>query len=259
MSEAIFRTEIFVRGMRGLMRKEIWIAILSSLMCVPCAFAFGPSESITFRPGGNVSLLSSVQQIEWDIHEAGGVKNAAKWSFSPGLVLRYAFHFQFIRGIGGVVGTDVAFYHDWSDVGGNDAMGCGGRGFRAGPSFSFPSMTFGVVKSFSEAQRFVLMGQYTGTTFPWMKTCLNDGSEQLLAAIPHSAAILGQLDLFSEGNTAFSVALGYRFLSIQCVGIRSVCTFGSQKTSALEKLDIAAKGALLQLGMTWQTSTEGDR
>jgi hypothetical protein len=215
------------------------------------------SVSAAFRPGGNVSLLSSVQQMRWDVLEAGGVKSKTVWSFSPGLVLRYAFHFQFLSRFGGVVGTDLALHHDWAEVGQRTAGVCEGRGFRPGPSFSLPSMTLGLVQNYRDNRRIMLLGQYTGTMFPLMKTCGELGKgEQLLSAIPHSASVLGQWDLFSDTGSAFSVALGYRTLFSHCVGKTSVCLFGAEKTSALERLNLTTQGFVLQMGMTWQAGVE---
>jgi hypothetical protein len=215
------------------------------------------SVSASFRPGGNVSVLSSVQQMRWNVIEAGGVKNRKFWSFSPGLVARYAFHFQFLSKFGGVVGTDVAVNHEWAQVGRHSEDGCVASGFRPGPSISLPSLTLGLVQNYREGARIMILGQYTGTMFPWMKSCTATGKgEQLLSAIPHSFGVIGHWDVFSDSSRAFSVGIGYRTQFSQCVGKTSVCIFGAEKTSALERLNVSSDGLVFQVGMTWQAGAE---
>lgn len=259
MVEANARHRNFGWGMRGLMRKEIWVTMVLSLVGGARAIAQGRLESTSFRPGSYVSFLSSLQQMKWDVVEAGAVSDSHEWTTSPGLLLRYAFHFQLLRSLGGVVGTDVSMHQDWLNVGANLPVACNKKGFRPGPSFAFPSMAVGLTQNFSESQRAMVVAQYTGVTFPWMKTCLDDGNEQLLAAIPHAISLLGQWDWFLESGKAVSVAAGYRYMGVSCVGKRSVCEFGAEKTSALEKLDISARGFLVQLGMTWSTGRDVDK
>lgn len=213
--------------------------------------------SASFRPGGNVSVLSSVQQMRWHVIEAGGVKNQRFWSFSPGIVARYAFHFQFVSKFGGVVGTDVALNHEWAQVGQRSESACSENGFRPGASISLPSLTLGLVQNYREGARIMLLGQYTGTMFPWMKSCTATGKgDQLLSAIPNSFAVLGQWDVFLDSSRAFSLGIGYRNQFVQCVGKTSVCLFGAEKTSALERLNLSSEGLVLQIGMTWQAGAE---
>jgi hypothetical protein len=238
------------------MRKMICAAMVLTLLSGNVAWAQSALEATLFRPGGHVSLLAAVQQTAWDVTKAGAVVGKKELHFSPGVVARYAFHFQLIKKFGGVVGTDVGVFHDWANVGETQSAACSGSAFRPGTYFSFPSMTLGLVQNLSEKHRAAILGQYTGIMFPWMKTCLENGETQLLSAIPHSFAMMGQWDRFLESGAAISVAVGYRNTGIQCVGKQSVCVFGAEKTSALENLDFSARGIVVQIGMTWPTGTE---
>jgi hypothetical protein len=191
--------------------------------------------------------------MEWDVTEAGAVVGAKARGFSPGVLVRYSFHFQLFRKFGGLVGTDVGVFHNGITLPAATKSSCFGRGFSPGPGFSFPSMALGLVQNFSETQRVLVQGQYTGIIFPFMTTCLDNGNEQLLAAIPNSYALSGQWDVFGESGLAFSTVAGYRYLGSRCVGQQSVCRFGAEKTSALEKMDFSARGLFIQFGVTWPT------
>ncbi len=156
------------------------------------------------------------------------------------------------------MGTDVGVFHNGLTLLPPARVACSGRGFSPGTGFSFPSMVLGLVQNFSENQRVLFQGQYTGVIFPFMTTCLEDGNEQLLAAIPNSYSLSGQWDVFLESGFALFFVAGYRYLGSRCVGQQSVCRFGAEKTSALEKMDFSARGVFVQFGVTWPMGIVND-
>ena len=196
--------------------------------------------------------------MSWRVTEAGAVRNAKEWSFAPGLVARYAFHFQLAKKFGGVVGTELGLTYEGGNLG-KDVLPaeCGGNGFRPGPSILFPSMLLGVVQNYLEDRRFLVLGQYGAAWFPVMKTCAGIAAKHhSVDAIPHHLSLMGQFDLFSSTSAAWSVGAGLRSHFIKCVGTVSVCELGAQKASLLERLKITGWGFFFVAGVTWPTGAD---
>ncbi len=194
----------------------------------------------SFRPGHHLTLFVTFQQNKWNVRQAGVISGVAGRSVSPGLGLRYSFHFNIYRTFGLLVGSGVQFLYENRNY----------SGFVPKSSFQFPSMIFGIVNNIDLKFRISAFGEYSANWYPMMLSKGEENKNIVLGAIPDHFAFFTQFDFFSRRNIAFSSALGWRRTCTNCV-LQS-----NSSESILNRIHISNDGFFMQSGMTWQLGDE---
>lgn len=213
------------------------------------------TSSTVFRPGGHFTVLASVQQSYWDITNAGSIEYAHDELYAASMIFRYTFHSQLIRKVGLVVGTDMEVEYEPGQIAASSK--CNDFTFKSGVNFTFPSLLLGLVDNINEKYRVMLLANYTAALYPMMQACNAENKPHfLLRAIPHSISASVLLDIFSSKTIAWSLGLGTRWRFIDCIGTPLICYQASQRNSALEKFSMSAFATFVELGLTWQPSSQ---
>lgn len=193
-----------------------------------------------FRPGHHITLGLGVQQLVWRVEEPVFGQELRREGLSPLMGVRYGFHSSLLKKFGFVIGTAAKVLYDPTRFG----------GFKPGASFSFPSLSAGLVQNFVENTRAMAFVDLSASWFPWMTTRDLEGKALELGAIPDEVALSLAVDRFFPQGFALNVALGWRGLWYNRLGRLT-------EDSKLDHLVIQNFGYSAQLGVTWQVGGDG--
>ena len=179
-------------------------------------FTIGTSVT-SFRPGHNLTFLAVAQQTNWEVGQAGEVRNIKYSTWNAGLTVRYSYHLNLVSKFGMVFGTGIggAFERERHE------------GFAAGSVLMFPSLLVGFVQNVENDLRFMALAEYSAFWLPWMKSAgapEGNGKEGFrstriaLSPILDGCNFFVQADKFISKQNAVSLNVGWGAIDTNLFG-----------------------------------------